>query len=83
MEFDDLVEAGVFVEVGVDEFGESLWAMDMDRCKEIAPELYWHEMNAIDEAILKAIDLGLLTMDIDPNTLEVTYEVTDEGKEIL
>lgn len=84
MDFDDLVAAGVFIDAGFDEVtGETMWQMDMERCKEVFPELYWEEMNQIDAAILKAIDLGFLTMDIDPDTLEVTYEVTEEGEGMI
>lgn len=83
MEFDDLVEQGVFIFAGVDENDEAIFSIDMDRCREVFPALYWHEMNQIDEAILKAIDLGFITMDIDPDNLEVTYTVTDLGHEYL
>jgi hypothetical protein len=83
MTFEELVEAGVFEFAGFDDDGETLWHLNMERCREVCPEVYWEEMNAIDSAILEAIDLGLVTMDIDPDTLEATYTVTDEGEAVL
>lgn len=81
--FEALVEAGVFEFAGWDEDGERIWAVDWDRAKEVWPAFYWHEKNQLDEAILDAVEAGFLRMDIDPDTLEVSYEVTDLGNHLL
>lgn len=82
-DFEDLVELGVFEFAGWDEDGERMWHVDMDRAKEVCPAFYWHEKNAMDLAILDAIDHGFLKLHLDPDTLEETLEVTDLGDEIL
>lgn len=83
MTFEELVEAGVYEFDGWDDDGEMMWILNEEVAKQVAPEVYWHEINKVDEAILLAIDLGLLVMDIDPETLEVTYTVTDDGEAVL
>lgn len=81
--FEELVVLGVFEFAGIDDDGEHLWSINMERAEAVAPEIYWAEKNAIDEAILRCIELGFLEIDVDPDTLEVTYEVTEDGKSVL
>jgi hypothetical protein len=83
MTFEELVEAGVYEFAGWDDDGERLWTLNPEVAKEVAPDIYWQEMNLIDQAILKAVDLGLLTIDMDPDTLTETYVVTDDGEAVL
>lgn len=83
MDFEELVEQGVYTFAGTDDDGERLWAINMERAKEIAPDIYWFHQNELDKAILKALDMGLLELDIDSNTLEETYTVTEDGKNTL
>jgi len=82
-EFEELVDLGVYNFAGYDDDGEKLYTLDVDRAKEVAPEVYWEHTNEIDAAILKAISLGLLELDIDSDTMDVTYKVTDHGNDVL
>jgi len=81
--FAELVAQGAIFLFGMDEDGEPLYAFNMERLKEVHPDLYWHEKNAIDAAVLEAVDLGFLTMDIDPENMEVTLNVTEAGDAML
>lgn len=81
--FQELVDQGVFEFAGWDEDGERMWHINMERAKEVWPDFYWHEKNLLDAAVLDAVDQGFLKMDIDPDTLEVTLEVTGLGDELL
>ena len=61
--FEDLINAGVYVEAGVDEDGETLYACDFEKAKEFAPEVYREEVMALDIAILDAVDSGMMEID--------------------
>lgn len=61
--FEDLISAGVYVESGVDEDGETLYACNFEKAKELAPEIYTEEVMALDIAILDAVDSGMMEID--------------------
>lgn len=78
--YEQLCDLGVFIPAGIDDDGEPLITIDMDRAKEYAPEVYWRELNAIDETILSLVDKGMLRMIIHPEDFSVEYELTEEGR---
>lgn len=83
VEFEDLVDLGVYEFAGYDDDGERLFTFNAERCLQVAPDFYWEYMNEIDQAILKCIDLGYLELDVDPDTMDVSYKITDYGNEVL
>lgn len=80
--FDEQVEAGVWLYAGEDEDGETLITLDDEAAIKFAPEIYWKEKNAVDEAILDAIDAGYMEWDFDPETFEETLIVTPLGEQV-
>lgn len=78
---EELLEAGVYVPVGEDENGDTLYELDFEKAKEVAPEIYHAELNALDAAILEAVDKGYMELDFgigDDGEPYVEYIVTDK-----
>lgn len=81
--FDELLDLGVYEFAGFDEEGgEPLYSMNMLKAQVHTPELYWNEINAIEEAVFDAVDEGYLEWDVDPETLEESLIVTKRGEEV-
>lgn len=78
---DALIESGVYVVDGVDKDGEALYSLNVEVAKEKAPDIYWADRNACETAIFDAVEAGYLEWDIDPDTLEMTFFVTELGEE--
>lgn len=79
--FEQMVELGVYTPEQVNEDGEIEYSCDLQKAKEHAPEIYLAEMEAIDKAILDAVDLGYLEIDmqIDPEgNLSISYIPTEK-----
>jgi len=60
---EELVDAGVYIPAGLDEDGEILFACDFEKAREFAPEVYIQEVKVLDEAILEAVDSGMMELD--------------------
>lgn len=78
---EELVELGVYMPEVVNDDGDIEYSLNMPRAKELAPEIYWAELNAIDTAILEAIEQGYLELDfiMDENgNIDTLYNVTDK-----
>jgi hypothetical protein len=67
---EELIEAGVYVPIGVDEDGDRLYDVDLERAKIFSPELWAREQEALDMAILEAVDSG---------KMEIDWKFDDEG----
>ncbi len=83
MELETLIEMGVYEVSGVDETGEPLYSLNVPMAKELAPEVYWADRNACETAIFDAVEQGYLEWDIDPDTLEMTFSVTELGEKYI
>lgn len=77
---DDLIDMGVYEVSGVDEDGEPLYSLNVEVAKEKAPEVYWADRNACETALFDAVALGYLEWDVDPDSLEMTFYVTELGE---
>jgi hypothetical protein len=78
----DLVEKGVFIEAGLDEFGEQTYTIDLERAKHDAPEVYDIAYRRMAQNILDAVDEGYIEVDFDTD-LNVDYPLTDKGMALL
>lgn len=84
MTFDELVNLGVYEPIQF--HGETLYNINMEKAKVHAPEVYYAELDAVDAAILEAIEAGYIEMDftIDPEgNLDTTYKVLSAGLEAV
>ena len=62
---------------------ETEYVINMSAAKVHAPELYYAELNAIDEAILAAIEAGYIELDFtidEDGNLNTTYNVLKDFK---
>lgn len=78
--FDELVDLGVYEHMDVN--GELMYTVNMPKAKQHAPEIYYAELDAIDTAILEAIEAGYLELDfaIEPEgDMFTSYVVTKKG----
>lgn len=78
--FHELIDLGVFYVSDYDEDGEPLFNIDMEKAREFAPEIYEQELDALDRAILSAIDSGDIIWDatlLEDGTLEETWIPTE------
>lgn len=80
---DALLDMGVYEVSGIDGDGEPLYSLNVDVAKEMAPEVYWADRNACETAIFDAVECGYLEWDIDPDTLEMSFYVTELGESVI
>lgn len=80
---DDLIELGVYEVSGVDGHGEVLYSLNVEAAKELAPEIYWADRNACETAIFDAVEAGYLEWDIDSETLDLSFFVTELGEKVI
>lgn len=81
--FYELIDLGVFYITDYDDDGEPLFNVNMEKAREFAPEIYQEELDAIDRAILQAIDTGDIIWDatlLEDGTLEETWIPTTEDE---
>lgn len=81
--FHELIDLGVFYVSDYDEDGEPLFNIDMEKAREFAPEIYEQELDALDRAILSAIDSGDIIWDatlLEDGTLEETWIPTESDR---
>ena len=65
------------------ENGDIVFYVNAERCQEFAP-WYWDvHVQSITKAALDLVDKGVLDFDIDPDTLETSYTITEQGKGFL
>lgn len=58
------------------------YVVNMEKAREHAPTIYFAELEAVDKAILEAIEMGFIELDftIDPEgNLFTSYVVTEKG----
>lgn len=60
---EELIAAGVYIPAGLDDDGEILYAFDFEKGREFVPQIYIREVKALDEAILEAVDSGMMELD--------------------
>jgi len=80
---DDLIDMGVYEVSGIDGDGEPLYSLNLDKAKELAPAIYWADRNACEAALFDAVEQGYLEWDVDPDTLEMTFFVTEKGEKVI
>jgi hypothetical protein len=80
---DDLIQMGVYEVSGVDEQGEPMYSLNVETAKALAPQIYWADRNACETAIFDAVECGYLEWDIDPDTLEMSFFVTELGESVI
>lgn len=77
---EQMLELGVYEQVPTDDGIE--YTVNMEKAREHAPTIYFAELDAVDAAVLEAIELGYLELDftIDPEgNLFTSYVVTEKG----
>ena len=80
MTLEQALELGVYEQVPTDDGIE--YTVNMEKAREHAPTIYFAELEAIDKAILEAIEIGFIELDftIDPEgNLFTSYVVTENG----
>lgn len=78
MTFDEAVELGVFETIDTADGIE--YTVNMEQARKHAPEIYYAELNAVDTAILEAIEAGYLELDFtidEDGNLDTTYKVLE------
>ena len=65
---------------GVAENGEAIFRFDLERLKEVMPELYTEIMDDMDKELMHLYELGLVELEYDEE-LNVMFRITDKGKE--
>lgn len=80
MTFDEAVEIGVYYPIETDDGVE--YNINMEKAREHASALYYAELDAIDEAVLAAIEAGYLQLDFtidEDGRLDTTYKVLSDA----
>ena len=73
---------GVLGWVGMAEDGDRLMSFDMEKLKDIHPELHEVIMEDINSSVVDLYDKGLVEVEYDED-LNATFTISDEGKEVL
>jgi hypothetical protein len=75
-----LEDQGAIVWDGVAENGEAVFRFNLDRLKDVMPELYAEIMSEIDEDLMFLYDKGLVEIEYDEN-LNAQFRLSEEGRE--
>jgi hypothetical protein len=81
---EQMLELGVYEQVPCGDDIE--YTVNMEKAREHAPAIYFAEMDAVDTAILEAIESGYLELDFtvdDDGNLFTAYKVTERGIEAV
>lgn len=77
-----LENEGVLGWVGMAADGDRLMSFDMEKLKDIHPELHEVIMEDINSSVIDLYDKGLVEVEYDED-LKATFTISDEGKEVL
>lgn len=75
----DLEDQGVFEWVGMDESGDRILAPNMERMKEVLPDMYDMIMQEMSETLQHLYSLGLVEVEYNEN-LEPGFRISNAGR---
>lgn len=78
----DLEDQGIFEWVGMDETGDRVLAPNMEKMKELFPEMYDMMMEDMSESLQHLYSLGLVEIEYTEE-LEPVFRISDDGREYL
>jgi len=78
----DLENHGVFEWVGMDETGDRVLAPNMEKMKELFPDMYDMMMSDMSESLHHLYSLGMVEIEYTEE-LEPLFIISDDGKEYL
>jgi len=79
---DDLIVKGVLVLTTVDEHGEPIFSVDLEKAAIHAPEYLEAHYASVEDALISLYEQNLVTMDIT-DAGEVVWSTTDLGSQLL
>lgn len=77
-----LEEQGAVVWDGMDESGEALFKFNLERLKDVMPELYDDIINDIDKDLMKLYEQGLVDLEYDEE-LNAKFKLSEKGEEVM
>ena len=77
-----LEDQGAVIWVGLDPNGEPLFQFNLDKLKEVMPDLHAHVTQEMDEELMKLYQEGLVEMEYNEN-LEAGFRLSEKGLEIM
>lgn len=77
-----LEEEGALEWVGMDDSGERTLSFNVERLKEVAPEIYEAWMEDVSYAMQNLYEMGLVEVECDEN-LEPKFRINEEGRKAL
>jgi hypothetical protein len=77
---DELIVKGVLVLQSVDEYGEPIFGVDIEKAKEHAPEYLEAYYRDLEDTMIGLFEKGLVDMSIRDEG-EVEWSLTEKGKE--
>jgi hypothetical protein len=77
--WNDLLRKGVLLVSGVTDDGEFEYNFDIDKLKEVDPDLYHQHMDEVDSALMSLFVKGVVDLNFEED--EVIVSLTDRGRE--
>lgn len=77
--WDYLLRQGVLLVSGVSDDGEFEYNFDIERLKEVDPDLYHQHMDEVDSTLMSLFVKGIVNLDFTEE--EVSVSLTDKGRE--
>jgi hypothetical protein len=77
--WEELLRKGVLLVSGVDEDGDFEFNFDIEKLKEVDPDLYHQHMDEVDSALMNLFVKGIV--DLDFSEEEVSVSLTERGRE--
>mgnify|MGYP003333016509 CR=1 FL=1 len=78
----DLEDQGVFEWVGMAEDGDRILAPNLNRMKEVVPDMYNMMIGEMEEAMFALYERGLVEIEYDEN-LQPGFRSSEEGKRLM
>ena len=78
----DLEDQGVFEWVGMAEDGDRILAPNLERMKEVVPDMYNMMIGEMEEAMFALYERGLVEIEYDEN-LRPGFRISEEGLDII
>lgn len=75
-----LEDQGAVIWDGIAPNGESVFRFDLDRLKEVMPEMYKEVMEDIDNDLMQLYNQGLVDIEYDEE-LNAMFRLTEKGKQ--
>jgi hypothetical protein len=75
-----LEDEGAIIWDGLDQNGEAVFRFDLDRLKEVMPELYKEILADIDEDLMALYEEGLVDLEYDED-LNAMFKISEKGLE--